>query len=330
MLVAEDDDDDDALESDIPKQFSPFSIHIIALLIPASAFGLLVRLGLQALATYDGDAIFSLAYVQALGCLIMGFALRLKDPISRFYPPLYTAITTGFCGSLTTFSGWQSDIFSSWINAGQFHRDHLRDFMDGLGKTVFTLSLSLASLSFGASIGALVQPHLPSLSPPGFKSRYTVTLLAGLFYAAGFPAYFLLPSNFRHQATAAILFAFPGTLARYILAQLNPLVKSFPWGTFAANIIGTIAIAASHLAQSMQNPLSSDACAILQGFSDGYCGCLTTISTFAVEISVLKGWAKMRYLVSSWTLGQLFFLVMVAPALSSGSVEKQRTCSFNE
>jgi hypothetical protein len=34
---------------------------------------------------------------------------------------------TGFCGSLTTFSGWQYDIFTSWINSGQHHRGGFRD-----------------------------------------------------------------------------------------------------------------------------------------------------------------------------------------------------------
>lgn len=33
----------------------------------------------------------------------------------------------GFCGSLTTFSGWQLDVFYSWINEGEFHRGWLRD-----------------------------------------------------------------------------------------------------------------------------------------------------------------------------------------------------------
>jgi fluoride exporter len=63
----------------------------------------------------------------------------------RSYGPLYTAIATGaltsdhrksrvrclmylgFCGSLTTFSGWQLDVFFSWINEGHSHRNGLRD-----------------------------------------------------------------------------------------------------------------------------------------------------------------------------------------------------------
>lgn len=64
------------------KIYHPFSPAVVALLMPASIFGTLARLGLQALATYDGRAIFPLAYPQAIGCLVMGIALPLKDTIS--------------------------------------------------------------------------------------------------------------------------------------------------------------------------------------------------------------------------------------------------------
>jgi CrcB protein len=64
------------------KTYHPLSLAVIAPLMPASIFGVLARLGLEALATYDGRSIFPLAYPQALGCLIMGICLPLKDPIS--------------------------------------------------------------------------------------------------------------------------------------------------------------------------------------------------------------------------------------------------------
>src|SRR6266404_6640582 len=64
------------------KTYHPFSLAVIAPLMPASVFGVLARLGLEALATYDGRSIFPLAYAQALGCLIMGICLPLKDSIS--------------------------------------------------------------------------------------------------------------------------------------------------------------------------------------------------------------------------------------------------------
>ena len=70
-------------DEDLPpaKIYHPFSPHVIALLMPASILGALARVGLLALTTYDGREIFPLAWVQAAGCLVMGFAVGMKQPI---------------------------------------------------------------------------------------------------------------------------------------------------------------------------------------------------------------------------------------------------------
>ena len=67
------------------KIYHPLSIPVLALLIPASIFGTLARLGLQALVTYDGQSIFPLAYIQATGCFIMGIGLGVKEPFGNLY-----------------------------------------------------------------------------------------------------------------------------------------------------------------------------------------------------------------------------------------------------
>ncbi|KIK68076.1 hypothetical protein GYMLUDRAFT_36907 [Collybiopsis luxurians FD-317 M1] len=298
--------------------------------MPASIFGVLARVGLIALGTYEGQAIFPLAYVQGLGCFLMGYFLYLKEPMGKFYPPLYTALTTGFCGSLTTFSSWEMDVFNSWLNSQNAHRAGLRDFMDGLGKTVYTLAISLASVIFGGYMARITFPFFPSLQPPTRTLRYAISVISVSMYAATLPAYFLLPNSFRHQATAALLFSFPGTLVRYILSTLlNPLLIGFPLGTFAANSIGTGLIAAFHVIQTIADkPVSPNTCSLLQGLADGFCGCLTTVSTFAVEIRALKGWERLRYILMSWGAGQILFLIIMGPSLLSGNA-KALTCSFN-
>jgi CrcB protein len=99
--------------------------------------------------------------------------------------------------------------------------------------------VSLASVSFGAHLAKLISSTFPALPPPGRVFRYGITIVSVLTYVATFPAYFRLPADFRHQATAALLFSFPGTLTRYLLSiHLNPLIKTMPLGTFIANIIG--------------------------------------------------------------------------------------------
>jgi fluoride ion exporter CrcB/FEX len=205
----------------------------------------------------------------------------------------------------------------------------LLQLVDGITKTVFTLVLSLASVSFGAHFTQLISPHLPTLSPPGRVVRYGLTITSILIYAAAFPAYFRLPTEFRHEATAALLFSFPGTLTRYLLSlYLNPLMTTMPLGTFIANSLGTALLGTFHVLQNTPTPVSHNACAVLQGLADGYCGCLTTVSTFAAEVEALTDWKAWFYALISWSTGQLLLLVILGPSFWAANVREQKTCSF--
>ncbi|KIM46123.1 hypothetical protein M413DRAFT_441183 [Hebeloma cylindrosporum] len=312
-----------------PRLYEPFSFPILALLAPAAVFGVLARVGLVALMTFEGKSVFQLAYVQGVGCLIMGIGLSLKAPLGAFYSPLFTALITGFCGSLTTFSNWQSDVFNAWINAGQFNRGGLRDFVDGVGISAITLSLSLASLAFGSSIGSALAHHIPHpqlLRPP---FRYGLSCIAVLIYGATFLTYFLLPASYRHQATAALMFSFPGVLTRYALSiTLNKRIKGLPVGTLMANTAGTALSATFHVLQRLDHPVSPKTCSLLQGLVDGYCGCLTTVSTFAAEVTDLGGRKGVRYVMISWVLGQAMLLLIFGSSIWTGQAREQMTCNF--
>lgn len=239
------------------------------------------------------------------------------------------------------------DIFNSWIDAGHFRRGGLHDvgfwdicslkaklipsiqFIDGLGKSVFTLSISIASLSFGALLGSTIHPFLPIVAPPRRAVQYTITSLSILTYGAVVVVYFLLSVNYRHEVTASLLFAFPGTLTRYILAvRFNTLLKSLPLGTLLANSIGTALLASFVALQSKANPVSANACSLLQGLMDGYCGCLTTVSTFVVEIYAMPLQKGFRYTLLSWVLGQILFVTILGSPIWSGHANKQMTCLF--
>jgi len=65
------------------KHAHPFSYHVLTLMAPFAMFGLLARLGLQALTNFDGEAVFPLAWVQGAGCFFMGIAAGLREPISQ-------------------------------------------------------------------------------------------------------------------------------------------------------------------------------------------------------------------------------------------------------
>lgn len=97
-------------------------LTIFAALIPMSILGTLIRLGLNMLETYNGSPVFALAYPQFVGCVIMGIAVKKKDILLKYYLPLQIALSTGLCGSITTFSSWQLAIFEAFSNyAGASH-----------------------------------------------------------------------------------------------------------------------------------------------------------------------------------------------------------------
>jgi hypothetical protein len=62
---------------------SPTSFEALTLLIPGTILGLLARLGIEHLDSYPNAAIFSLAWVQGLGCLAMGAALGQKVTLTK-------------------------------------------------------------------------------------------------------------------------------------------------------------------------------------------------------------------------------------------------------
>jgi len=260
----------------------------------------------------------------------MGFCLALKVPISERYTPLYVALTTGFCGSLTTFSSWQYDVFSSWTNSAHASRDWLRDVVDGITKLVFTLMISMSSVSFGSYLAQITRSYFPRLPTPRPAIRCALSGVGILIYAATFPAYAKLPPSYRSQAAASLLFSFPGTLSRYLLAlSMNKIMNKIPLGTMTANVIGTGLLGVFHVLQNKHPHVPPHACSTLQGLIDGFCGALTTISTFAVELNAMEG-SRYAWIYGgiSVILSQLLLVVIILPAHTLANVPFVRTCTF--
>ncbi|KAF8195825.1 hypothetical protein K438DRAFT_1968319 [Mycena galopus ATCC 62051] len=193
------------------------------------------------------------------------------------------ALTTGFCGSLTTFSGWQLDIFKSWLNV-KCHGRRLQ-----IGVRHLTL---IGLLFYGMHLANEVSPYFRPAPSPGRFLR---------------DPHSLYPPH------------------------LSPVVPAFPLGTYAANSFETALLGTFHVLQNTLNrPLSGASCTILQALGDGYCGCLTTVSTFAAEITTLKtAGHKYRYGPMTWATGQVILVCIFGAALWGGSIEKDQTCVFD-
>jgi fluoride ion exporter CrcB/FEX len=195
----------------------------------------------------------------------------------------------------------------------------------------------------GIHIAELILPHIPlDLPKVRAKVRAVLFTLSAAAYILAIVFYFVLSKHYRHQATAALLFSVPGALLRHVVSiKLNPRHRSFPLGTFAVNIFATILIGACYSLQRWRvhgdsaetleehkygivGPLG---CVMLQALEDGFCGCLSTVSTFAVEIRGLRRMAW-RYVAVSLGMGQLVLVLVVGVPWWSGAVEEGRMCTF--
>ena len=220
--------------------------------------------------------------------------------------PLYIGLGTGFCGSLTSFSSFIRDIilalFDDLESTGienPTHRNGGQSFMALLGVLIVTMTLSLSGLFFGEHLAIALQRFTPNIPYP--VARKILDPLSVFLAVACWTAALMLsalpPDQFdtaleiekwRGRATIAICFAPFGCLGRFYLSiWLNGTLASFPVGTFIANLVGTAILGAAWVLQH-GSVAGVAGCQVWQGMMDGFCGCLTTVSTFATELAGLR------------------------------------------
>lgn len=236
--------------------------------------------------------------------------------------PLYIGLATGFCGSFTSFSSFVRDLFLALSNDlaspdGAFttqspttipSRSAGFSLLATLAVLVATVGLSLAGLHAGAHL-AMACDSLASLSLFHHHhqilhrrtiDRLFVALAVGTWACAALLAA-LAPDRFSagwrstvRRVSLACVLGPPGCLLRFVLAlRLNGrITPSFPLGTFAANVAGTAVLAACFDLQRVGLGSGGGsgglaACQVLQAVMDGFCGCLTTVSTWVAELAAL-------------------------------------------
>lgn len=277
-----------------------------------------VREGMYYYKIWRVETNYSIMYSQILGCFVMGFMVHHKKYLfeqtnSRFHRVLYTSITTGLCGCITTFSSWsvecnkslflQSDF--SWGNdIGSYNGGrtfewivcmwagvvvpmaalrsgiHVAEFFSPYNNTAYALSKDPNSSSFNT---------IPPLRSDNRRSEIILlalfsicTLIMMTLPTAIYESWFFL--------TFSAVLGFLGAYTRYQLSKMNKWkgYAHFPIGTFIANVFGTwtlgIFLSLSKYVVDYHNVVVQS---LLFALGVGFCGCLTTVSTFVNEIENL-------------------------------------------
>ncbi|KAI8626137.1 CrcB-like protein-domain-containing protein [Xylariaceae sp. FL1651] len=239
--------------------------------------------------------------------------------------PLYIGLATGFCGSFTSFSSFIRDVFLALSNdlpmpdGTATPRNGGYSFLALLAVALGTISLSFSGYYLGSQLAVALETVTPSI-PYTLMRRIIDPLAVVLGWGSWIGAVILSiapPDRFidpgvsefwRGRATLALSFAPLGCLARfYASARLNGRLASFPLGTFAVNMLGTAILGlAWDLAHVPEGGVIG--CQVFQGIEDGFCGCLTTVSTWVTELAVLK--RRKAYVYGSVSVFSAFALMV--------------------
>ncbi|RPB29879.1 hypothetical protein L211DRAFT_800480 [Terfezia boudieri ATCC MYA-4762] len=335
--------------SRIPQEHFLFKVN--CWLVFFSIWGTLARLGFVTFTDYTGAPVgggsstgSGVIWANFAGCVIMGFfiedlrlfslarvskgrkqkhsplstASEMVPKVDKSTIPLYIGLTTGFCGSFTSFSSYmfQSFLYLSNTTSAYTHPNKGYSVFSFLAYIILTLALSISGLQFGAHFAVFTQSYTPSI-PSGainFFDRIVPLLAAGVW--VGSIAMAVLIEKWRGKALFACVFSPLGALARFWVSKfLNPRVKGFPLGTFAVNIFGSAVLAGVATGQYSHRWTETAGgilgCQLLKGVGDGFCGCLTTVSTWVVEIRGLRRHNAYQYAIATIITGILTMIVIL-------------------
>lgn len=268
----------------------------------ASYVGVIVRIFLGQLKRWNGVPLFGAFYAEIVGTAIMGFVAAHKR-VLQAHPAVYQGLATGLCGSITTFSSWNSEAAIVLLqlnnNTNSEAPDNATRVIGWATVILLGLGMPAAALAFGSHVAALSplsDRRRPSSTEEEGEERRAVLsprcraledafILIAWLLASGLVV--VLPLYFeQYDLLFSVAFATPGTYLRWHLAPLNAALSNFKLGTFAVNILGAWLLGGVLVVQSHFDDGALGAAALV-GVVNGFCGCLTTVSTFAVELTSL-------------------------------------------
>uniref|UniRef100_A0A0E0E9S4 Fluoride ion transporter CrcB n=1 Tax=Oryza meridionalis TaxID=40149 RepID=A0A0E0E9S4_9ORYZ len=319
----------------------------------SSSIKVFTRYGLQKLfgpgclaLTSDQSPLYLDLPSNMLGSFLMGwFGIIFKADIRHISDHLIVGITTGYMGSLTTFSGWNQKM------VGLSSKGHWVNAVAGIVLGMFIVNESITvGAETGERLRGWILKCIREKSSIGSKCDWedwrvdtktkhyallgVMMILMSLIWILSIVLAIVKVHSLGHGAVLWLgcSVAPPGVWLRWYLARLNGggigigkrrHLKWLPVGTLAANVLAAAIMAALAVTAKAEN--TRRLTTVLNGIQLGFLGCLSTVSTFAAEVYTMRRSGQIARafvyaaatFILSFVLGTLIYSV---PSLSASAV----------
>ncbi|EPS62758.1 hypothetical protein M569_12033, partial [Genlisea aurea] len=272
------------------------SLAVFGILGVLARYGLKILFGPKVVGlTDDKSILYPDLPANVVGSFLMGwFGLVFKGDISEISDQLAIGLTTGFLGSLTTFSGWnQSALILS--SEGQWSFAVLCMLVGFM--------LAVSSIILGVWTARAFKFRVSNRRPSKLLTSWnklnrlvtfslTLLILLVLLWGAfaALTGMRLTKGNDGELYVGCLAGPF-GVVLRWYLARLNGLglgrrgrLKWVPFGTLAANVLAASAMAALAAAIEREAAGMRTFGTVAGGLQLGLMGCLSTVSTLMAEV----------------------------------------------
>ena len=299
----------------------------------ATYVGVASRVYLSDFSEWDGIHQFPSLWAQIIGTFIIGILVTQKEMLLKNCKVLYVSLSTGLCGSLTTFSSLNAEasivllhLNESSLNASQTVDNPADRIVGSFTVLILGVGMSLASVLLGRNIALQCRAicnrskcykinihkfccHLTS-------KMWLVLFIITICYVLSTTAIAvscILTYNF--PLLFSLVFGGFGTYIRWCLSYFdNCSTSGFPFGTLLANSIGSMILAGTIVSKAyvvMETTADDMVLAVLVGVATGFCGSLTTVSTFVIQLCALPFYTAVLYSFVSLAIAQILFTLIL-------------------
>ncbi|KKA03187.1 hypothetical protein D499_0C00980 [Hanseniaspora uvarum DSM 2768] len=269
----------------------------------------------------------TILYANFLACIIMGF-LQVFN-FSGHDSNLQVCLTTGYCGTFSSFSTYIYEIFIHTVLKAHLFSNYGATVSEFFIVNIVELCVSMGGLKLGLEIGNIVKSSLENKNKEeriGMNLYQEVIEKAGNFLKHALSilsvplviTMLVLSIVYRHKYhsywTLSSLFSIFGAYTRYYLSKLNGKLKNkwnfFPIGTYIANFVASTLLSILLLLfQRYNNNFTKKL--VLYSLIEGFTASMSTMSTLMNEMNKLSLFKSSAYIFISVISSYAMFIIIL-------------------